>query len=175
MPVLDGLIEVLGLRGLDRRLQAVDRLAGGRLGDVGQRLAGLELLSELVLGQPEVVRGARRCRRTRDRSPDRPGRPARRAPGGAPPRDMGPERRSAVGEALLGCVTLLLGQRAGGDGGVDPGFGSAFDGGVELVARDVQPLGEIVEERLLLGLHIDFVLAGGVRRGGRGVLDCAAA
>src|SRR4051794_25141588 len=56
LAVLDRLVEPLGRLTLDRRLEAVDRLAVGRLGDVRQRFAALQLIAQLLLGQPEIAR-----------------------------------------------------------------------------------------------------------------------
>ena len=64
----------------------------------------------------------------------------------------------------------------GGDRRVDPRLRGALDRRVELVARDVQPLGDVVEEGLLLGGAVGRAsawpaacrTAGGVRAAGPG-------
>ena len=62
-----------------------------------------------------------------------------------------PSSRHAVREPLLGRLALLLGQLPGRDRGVDPRLRRTLDRGVELIAGDVQPLGDVVEEGLLFG------------------------
>src|SRR3954451_17245985 len=123
-PVLDGLVELLDRGGLDRGLQARDRLAAGRLRDVRQRLPGPKLLVELVLGQAEVLGGtldgaeamaesattprpARAARKPRPDPGPPPGPPG--APGPVPAEFPPAEGRHAVGQRLLGRGALLLG------------------------------------------------------------------
>src|SRR3954471_1186830 len=152
LAVLDRLVEPRGLRGLQRRLQAVDRLAL-LLGDGGQRLAAALSVEELLLGHPEILgRGIE---------------PAAEAPPGGPgpteprPRPAAPEARTAqqrepVGlrDPLLEPLGFVLREPSGRHRRVDPVGRGALDGRVELVARHVQAPGDIVEEGLLLGCGI---------------------
>src|SRR4051794_5678421 len=165
-----GLIELLADGVLHRRLQAGDVLVLG-LGDIGERLAGLQLRAQRVLAEPEV--GGRRIEAEAAEVTRAAG--AVRATGTAVAEagdTAETEHRSgAGGEALLDFVTLRLGQLAGGDGRVDPRLGGALDGRVELIARDVQPLGDIIEKGFLLSSEVgrldsDLARRGGGRTGG---------
>src|SRR4051794_34712320 len=86
LAVLDRLVEPCGLRGLQRRLQAVDRLALV-LGDGGQRLAAALRVEELLPGHPEVL-----GRRIEPATEPRPGVPEAT---GTRPRPAAPEARPA--------------------------------------------------------------------------------
>ena len=77
--------------------------------------------------------------------------------------------RHPVREALLGRLALLLGQLPGRHGGVDARLRGALDGGVELVARDVQALGDVVEEGFLLGGAVGGLGRRGGLSGGSGI------
>ena len=161
---------VVSLR-LQRGLEPGDVLVL-RLGDVGQRLAVLQLLAQLGLGQTQIVGSALEAEaepeaamaEARAAGADRAGprlaaedtRPAEKA-------------RPAVREPLLGRLALLLGERAGGDRRVDPRLRRALDRGVELIAGHVQPFGDVVEEGLLFGGVIGGPLRNLRRAGGRGV------
>ena len=149
--VLLGLRELAGLHRaiqvrlhgiLDRRLQTVDRLVLIAR-DVGQRLAGLQLCEQLLIGQSEVLGGSvesalGRAERARPEE-DIPahGRPC--------PKERRPAARL---DLLLDLVGLRLCEPPGLYRGVEPVRERPVDRVVELLGGDIEPLGHIAEKRL---------------------------
>src|SRR5262249_17887438 len=144
--VLDGLVELV-LRVLDERvLEPVDGLVL-ILGDLGQRLAALELALQPRLGQAEVARG--RVEALVEEA--RPSGPAEAvAEAGAEARPAAEEREVVRLDPLLQRLALLLRQPAGRDGGIDAVLERLLDRGAQLAGLDAEVLCGVVDDRLAL-------------------------
>ena len=161
----DRLVELLGDRGLHRRLQAGDVLVL-RLRDVGERLPALQLRAQRVLAQPEIA-SPRASSPNPPRCPDagaavteagRRRRAARRRPRPGPSSGSRRSRGASWPPSPCSLVSLPAATAASIRASAAPLIGR-----VELIARDVQPLGDIIEEGFLLG-----GVVGRLRRSARG-------
>src|SRR5262249_20577176 len=131
--------------------QSVDGLVL-RLGDVGERLAALELRAKLRLRQAEI---ARRGIDARSEHVER----AVHAEAGA-----AEEREVAGLDVLLQLITLGFWQPTRGDGGVDPVLERLLERRAERAGRDAELLRRVVHHRLALLLRRAAELVGGERR-----------
>ena len=138
---LDGRVELrLGV-GRQRLLEAVDRLAL-RLGDLGEASSPTSSwVRSSASVRPRYFAAAssearRRDGRSRTGDDDAPA---------AEERDA-----TALGRAGLHRVALRLGDLAGRDRGIDAVVVRALEGGLERRRGDVQPLGDVVQERVLI-------------------------
>src|SRR3954451_8647795 len=161
--VLDGLVELRCDRGPHRGLEVRGGLALV-LREIDQRLAGAQLRAQLVVAEAEELRGRAERHPGAEAESGPAGRAMAVSEAGASTAAQPARRQPATGrDPLLGFVALLLGQPPGGDRRVDAVARRALERRVELVARDIQALGEVVEERLLLSRAVR-------RRRGRGLL-----